>query len=156
MKDRRGSIIEQNTGVLLQEVTCRWCGKVFFVCQSCWRGQCYCGKRCSNAAKHQAHRKAQARYRRTEKGKRSHCEAEKRRRMGLAKKNKKTMDDTGTLIPLSSVTIVRITKSCNKRQVTWGKTVSMRTGRCYFCGSEGVIVNQFPRRSYGSVQHHRK
>ena len=142
--------------MLLQEVTCRWCGKVFCVCQSCWRGQCYCGKECRRAAKRQAHRKAELRYRRTEKGKKSHREAEKRRRMGLTKKNKKTMDDTGTLIPISSVTIARVTKSCNKRQVFWEKTISMRTCRCHFCGSVGVIVNQFPRRSYGSVQRHRK
>ena len=70
--------------------------------------------------------------------------------MGLAKKTKKTMDDTGTLIPLSSVIIERVIISGNKRQVAWGETVSMRTCRCHFCGAVGVIVDQFPRRSYGS------
>ena len=144
-----GRHIEQNTMVLLQEITCRWCGKVFCVCQSCWRGQCYCGQACRNAAKRQAHRKAQKSYRQTEKGKKAHCEAEKRRRMGLTKKNKKTMDDTGTRPPSRAGSIAIATKMCATCQVVGDKLVSMRTGRCYFCGSVGVVVDRFPRRGYG-------
>lgn len=102
------------------------------MCQSCWRGQVYCGDRCREAAQHEAHRKAQRRYRQTENGREAHRQAERKRRL---KKNKKTVDDEGSTpqLPCGNV-------SLNLP----GKKV-----RCHFCGSCGVIVKHFPRRGYG-------
>ena len=128
---------------------CRWCGAIFCICQSCWRGQVYCCNECRRAAQCKAHREAQRKYRKTEKGKKAHRESENCRRMGLTKQNKKIVDDTASKLLWSSIKIEMPAKLSDEGQVGCGETTSMRTGRCHFCGSWGVIVDQFPRRDYG-------
>lgn len=143
--------------VLLREVQCRWCGKVFCVCQSCWRGQAYCCDACRRAAKGNAHREAQRKYRTTEKGKKAHREAENRRRMGLSKKNKKSVDDTASTLQCTASTITKCAKaSAMDHPLEWGATPLLRMGRCHFCGSAGVIVDRFSRRGYGRQNYRRK
>lgn len=144
-----GKHIEHNAIVPLQEIECRWCGKVFCICQSCWRGQAYCCEECRSASKRKAHQEAQRRYRKTEKGKKAHREAENRRRIGLAKKNKKIMDDTDTKFQCSASKIEMSAKLSGEEQIRCGGSDSTKTGRCHFCGTIGVIVDQFPRRGYG-------
>ena len=141
--------IENDSAVLLREIQCRWCGAIFCVCQSCWRGQTYCCDACRGAAKRKAHREAQKRYRQTEKGKKAHREAENRRRVGLTKKIQPIVDDATANLQCSCSKIERSANWGEERQVECGATGSMRTGRCHFCGSPGVIVDQFPRRGYG-------
>jgi ribosomal protein L35 len=88
------------------------------------------------------HREAQRRYRQTEKGKKAHREAENRRRHGLSQKNPKNMDDpSSTVLPTWVMTPIKAVK---RRLFTTGEAV-----RCHFCGSEGLLVVQFPRRGYG-------
>jgi len=41
-------------------------------------------------------------------------------------------------------------------QAEGSETGSLRTGRCHFCGSFGVIVDQFPRRGYGKQDYRMK
>ncbi len=128
---------------------CSWCGTIFCVCQSCWRGQAYCCDECRRTAQRKAHREAQKRYRKTEKGKKAHREAENLRRMGLNKKNKQIVDDTASKLQCSSIKMKMSAKLSDEGQVECGRTTSIRTGRCHLCGSFGVIVDQFPRRGYG-------
>ena len=125
---------------LLLQIPCRWCGSIFCICRCCWRGQTYCRAGCRRAAKLYAHRKAQRRYRRTFKGKKTHREAERRRRMRISKK---TMADRGsTSIPL-------LCKLDSRRR--------MKTkGRCRFCGHTGPITGKFPRRGYGKQKSSKK
>ena len=141
--------IETDTVVQLREIQCRWCGKIFCICQSCWRGQAYCSDECRSTAKRKAHQEAQKRYRRTEKGKKAHREAENRRRMGLSKKNKAIVDDAATTLQCGLSKIERSTNLNDKEQLGWAVNSTMRIGRCHFCGSLGVIVDRFPRRGYG-------
>jgi len=142
--------------VLLREVQCRWCGKVFCVCQSCWRGQAYCSDGCRRAAKRNAHREAQRKYRKTEKGKKAHREAENRHRMGLSKKNKKSVDDASSTLHSSAGKIQRCAELSETDQLEWGATPLPRMGRCHFCGSPGIIVDRFVRRGYGKQNYRRK
>ena len=142
-------IIENDTVVRLREIQCRWCGKIFCICQSCWRGQAHCSDDCRSAAKRKAHKEAQKRYRRTEKGKKAHREAEKRRRMGLSKKNKPIVDDTSTTLQCALSKIKRSRNFSDKEQFGCALKSLIRIGRCHFCGSLGVIVDRFPRRGYG-------
>jgi len=118
--------------IFLKEIKCRWCGKVFFVCQACWHGQAYCSEHCRNTAQKKAHNEAQKRYRQTVKGKKAHQEGERRRRLGLLKKN---MDDRGTTPPCDHDTI--------------SKDLSSMTPCCHFCGKKGIVVEHFPHREYG-------
>jgi hypothetical protein len=135
--------------ILLLEVQCKWCGMVFHVCRSCWRGQAYCGDACRISGKRHAHREAQRRYRRSAKGKKAHREAERRWRKGLSKKNKKIMDDRGSSPLHESIKL----SSCSDR--TPGSTDEIgpgglnSIGECHFCHSMGKIVARFPRRGYG-------
>ena len=118
--------------VLLKEIRCKGCGIIFYVCHNCWRGQVYCCKFCRDTAQREAHRKAQNKYRQTEKGKIAHRRQEKERR--LRNSQKTVDDDTSTPSKLDDNLRVRSPSShpC-----------------CCFCERKGLIVDQFPRRGYG-------
>ena len=131
--------------LLLIEIHCRWCGLVFDVCRSCYRGHAYCSDECRVAGKRKSHRKAQRKYRRTTKGKKQHCEAENRRRYRSDEKNHQSirkMDDAATIV---------LSEWC------MGLLVGVRnrlfhvqaSPKCHFCGSYGHLVDEFPRRGYG-------
>jgi hypothetical protein len=119
--------------ILLKEVICKRCGNIFYVCQSCWRGQAYCSDACRTAAKSKAHRKSQQKYGRTEKGKKVRCLAARRRRLG---RSKKTVADTSS------------TPVCNHVKKNHPGSTTLLP-HCLFCGKTGSIVEHFPRRGYG-------
>ncbi len=121
---------------------------IFCICRFCWRGHSYCSTECRVAAKLKAHREAQRRYRKSEKGKKAHREAENRRRIGLSKKNRKILDDTGTTVQYPCLKIEAVSASLKENNRYFGSPL-FRIGRCHFCGSVGLIVDQFPRRGYG-------
>ena len=117
--------------VLLKEIRCKHCGGIFYVCRRCWRGQVYCGDRCRKICQRESQREAQRRYRRTEKGKKTHRDYEQKRRI---KKNKKTVADEGTT-PQEACDIEHPQRPRNRP-------------RCLFCGLSGIVVAQFSRRAY--------
>ena len=121
--------------VLLLAIECRYCHQVFYLCQSCYRGQCYCCDLCRSTAQREAHRLAQQRYRQTEKGRKAHCWAEYRRRLKKNRLQGKNMDDEGST-PGGSHIILVIKQAKN-------------TVCCCCCGAVGMVVNKFPRRGYG-------
>ena len=128
--------------LLLRSNRCRWCDLLFCVCRCCWRGQAYCCDQCRLAAKRKLHRQAQRRYRQTEKGKKAHRLAENRRRYSLSEKKQKNMDDaSSTAISAWCMRIVRDVRTLLFPVET--------PPRCHFCGSYGLVVNEFPRRGYG-------
>jgi hypothetical protein len=138
--------IAQTVFTAVLEITCRWCSTHFCVCQSCWRGRCYCSERCREAAGHKAHRESQRRYRRTEKGRQNHREGEKRRRMGLSRKCEEIVDDAGTTQPYRSL---KMESADPKDSNAWVQEHGYRVCRCHVCGCLGIIVQRFGRRGYG-------
>jgi hypothetical protein len=97
---------------------------------------------CRIAGKLKNKRKAQRRYRQTEKGKKNHREAENRRRQGLSQKNQKNMDDTpSTVLPTWSIALLMWIQNR-----IFGFQMPPR---CRFCNVTGQIVPTFPRRGYG-------
>ncbi len=60
---------------LLLQIKCNSCQQYFLLCRNCYRGQCYCCDRCRFIAQREARRRAQQRYRQTEKGRKAHSEA---------------------------------------------------------------------------------
>ena len=60
--------------VVLRRLTCRWpdCGLVFYICNSCYRGQVYCGDQCRKKARRQQRRRADQRYRRSKEAQLDH------------------------------------------------------------------------------------
>lgn len=129
----------------LIEIQCRWCELTFCICRSCWRGQAYCCNICRLLGKLKIHREAQRRYRKTDKGKKAHCESENRRRHGLSKKNQKeqkNMDDaTTTVLPAWCIRLLL----CIQNRIFHVQKAS----HCHFCGCPGEVVVQFLRRGYG-------
>ena len=115
--------------VLLIELECNHCQRRFNICRKCYRGHLYCSSSCRREAHIMAHRKAQSRYRTSDKGREAHCHNEKMRRMG---KIKKTMADESTNIPPLRVILYPIAQKSNPR--------------CSFCGVYGKIVDVFPYR----------
>ena len=115
--------------VLLIELECKHCQLRFNICRKCYRGHRYCSSSCRREAQLMAHRKAQSRYRTSNKGRQAHSRNEKKRRMG---KSKKTMADESTNPPLERVILYPI--------------VQHTKPRCLFCGVYGKIVDVFPRR----------
>lgn len=127
---------------LLLATCCRWCGSVFFVCQSCWRGQAYCCDQCRLCGHLHKHRESQRRYRRSSKGKKAHREAENRRRHGWSEKSEKNMDDATSTV-LICWCIGGLMNTLNHI------FHSHKEPRCHFCRSLGQVVDEFPRRGYG-------
>ena len=121
--------------VLLLAIECNHCGQIFYLCQSCYRGQCYCCNHCRSTAQRAAHCQAQQRYRQTEKGRKAHCRAEQRRRLKKNRLREKNMDDEGSTPGGSHGSLVT-----NQPKSSF---------HCSCCGADGLVVNQFPRRGYG-------
>ncbi len=120
--------------VSLLEISCRWCGKSFHVCHSCWRGQRYCTGKCKTLGYRKNRQKRQRKYRRTETGKKTHRKNENERKKRLARKKvgDATSNTISSLIPSSS-------------------NIYSNSPCCRFCGKKGRIVTRFPRRSYGRI-----
>lgn len=122
---------------LLIKNSCRHCDQIFYVCQSCWRGQAYCCELCRSIAQKQQRKAARKRYRQTKKGKRNHQKTERKRR-GREKNEKKT-ETVGDASPTPGgvYDTVPIIEPDNPPC-------------CRFCGAGGSVVSHFPRRSYGN------
>lgn len=125
--------------VVLISVVCRCCHFSFCICRCCWRGQAYCSEDCRLSARRASHRKAQRRYRQSEKGKRAHRLAENRRRHGQKPPDQKNMDDQASTQAISGCKVA----------AKFGKWACDRHHICHFCGAIGIIVKNFPRRGYG-------
>ncbi len=118
--------------VFLLEITCRWCGHTFFICQSCWRGQVYCSNACRVIGYRKKKQARQRKYRNSPKGRKTHRENENKRKNRQSRK--KVGDATSNTIPPLI--------SCPPNSY-------FNTFCCHCCGKTGVIVSQFPRRRYG-------
>ena len=128
--------------MFLISTTCRWCCFAFYICRSCWRGQAYCCGDCRRAGTLRNKKKAQQKYRKTEKGKKQHREAENRRRYRKNRQKTKNMDDTpSTVLPVwCTTTIIWFRYQILGLQIK---------PCCRFCCALGQVVMKFPRRGYG-------
>ena len=113
----------------LIELECKHCQVRFNICRKCYCGHVYCCSRCRREAQLKAHRKAQSRYRTSDKGRQAHGRNERMRRMG---KTKKTMADESTNTSPLRVILYPIMQNTRPR--------------CSFCGCYGKIVDVFPPR----------
>ena len=121
----------ESNHVLLIQIECKCCHQNFFLCRSCYKGQIYCCEYCRATTKKIAHRKAQSKYRTSEKGRKANRITQRRRRI---KKNEKSVADRGSISSSTCVIIAPLTLP--------GKV------KCRFCGISGRVVERFPRRGY--------
>jgi len=64
----------------LRHCRCPRCGRVFYICESCWRGQIYCTTECSEAARVRSVELARQRYATSARGHRMHRQRQNRYR----------------------------------------------------------------------------
>jgi len=124
-------------------ICCNCCGAVFHLCSCCYRGQVYCSQKCRTAGYRQIHSEAQKQYRQTEKGKKQHCEAEKRRRKRSKSAGIIEKTISKTCMCLSMILQFLFKKDVNEE----GQT------KCSICGKPGISVDAFPRRGYGKTRY---
>ena len=165
--------------IFLKRIECRYCHRIFYICQSCWRGHCYCSEACRRENRRQHHNKSQQRYQQTKKGKTCHRRLERERRIRQSNKKKRRSFFGSTFLNPSilkhrvrynkfleafrSIPNHKIIKKIIKNQ----KTVDDRGSTepcenvieyekvfcarrcCHFCGKSGQVVLEFPHRGYG-------
>lgn len=120
-----------DSAVLLILIKCKTCHLLFHLCRSCFRGHAYCSDQCRSISKKKAHRKAQSRYRTSDKGREANSIAAKRRR---TKNKQESVADQGSIPPSKND---KLPPSSLLKKIT-----------CLFCGISGKVVTRFPRRGY--------
>lgn len=118
----------------LIKIICNCCGKIFSMCRSCYRNNCYCSVECRKSGLRESRKMAQKKYRKTEKGKKQHAAGEKRRRSRKKTGQKKTVAKSRSCMCIM-MKLVQIFKK---------KTQA----KCEICGIEGEVVEKFSKRGY--------
>ena len=126
----------------LLKILCGCCRMIFHMCRSCYRGQVYCSEECRDSGYRRNHREAQRKYRSTEKGRQSHCDAERRRRMNASENSSFKVVLYGTCACLAEMVL-----SIFEEDMTGEE----KPAHCKICGIAGIVVNAFPQRGYGKV-----
>ena len=121
---------------LIKKIECQCCGRIFEICRKCYKGHVYCSKKCRRAGYIERHREAQRRYQKTRKGKKTRNNAANRRRYG-------GKNYVGVLRKMIKTCLALINLNAYKEKE------SKEQGKCSICGKVGVIVDEFPKRSYG-------
>jgi hypothetical protein len=144
-------MVEHGNAVLRSRLCLgRDCNALFFICSHCDRGQRYCGKNCSTAARRRQHREANRRYQSSPEGKRDHLD---RQYNYLQRQSQAELTDQGShsVIPPAlsecgekiGVPAAEIVAALSVRpQSTTGQRLC-----CCICGRPGWFVNPFPRTS---------
>lgn len=122
----------------LKIVYCRCCGLIFGLCAHCYRGHRYCSEECRIASQRESHRKAQKKYRNTEKGRAYHRNYERQRRMGKSKGRGK--GKVKTIIIQCCRSSVNRARDFVKKGVLLGEK-----DFCHLCGRFGGLVNKICR-----------
>lgn len=108
---------------------CARCRSQVIICSRCDRGNRYCGKACSQAARRTSQRRAARRYQRTRRGRFQHAERQRRYR---ARRHKVTHQ--GSRTPPDAASLCRklgtMTVSLGDHPGKMGQDV-----RCHFCNA---------------------
>ena len=113
--------MEQNARLF----NCLRCNVPVVICSDCDRGNIYCGSKCSQAARVQNHRTANAAYQSTIKGKLNH--AERQRRYRKRQSTKKVTDHSSVTEPPSDSL---------PSEPSEGSTQPVESLCCRFCGKQ--------------------
>ncbi len=67
--------------VLLREINCHWCGRLFWLCSACDRGHRYCGPNCRQLGRQRSLRRARLKYARSSQGRENNRARQRRHRL---------------------------------------------------------------------------
>lgn len=160
----------------LRPVHCKRCGRLFYLCRFCDRGQCYCSDPCRRASRREILQRARQAYAQSKKGKENNRERQRRWRqrtlwgfLGL----KKAVTDPSSqgesaVVCLSheaegtqgargdgqGVVFAQERAACagvridqtNKDRAEEGKSLREARAFCHVCGRPGVVICRRRRR----------
>lgn len=128
------------------------CQAVFWICRHCDRGQRYCSRACSAAARLKQRRRANSRYQRSKEGRLDHRDRQNRYRR---------RQPQARVTDQSSQSIVSPARyQCGTQQsprmavqaslaatvvAPWPRMQPYHSVRCAFCGRSGHWIDPFPR-----------
>jgi len=75
-------------------LSCKWCGSLFAMCKSCYRGHCYCSESCRGHGYNRARQQARERHEKSLEAKLDHRDRMKRYRKNQLEK---TVTDKGSM-----------------------------------------------------------
>jgi hypothetical protein len=146
--------------LVLRQRFCRanTCGKVFWICRQCDRGQRYCSPRCRTETFRQQHRAANRRYQGSPEGRKDHSDRQRNyRRRRAWPDGKKSVTDEGSTPLLARVSMPLPASMPGLAATAWNRTLTSATpdlarqryGRvklllCIVCGRQGRFINPFP------------
>jgi len=121
----------------------RECGRIFCICRSCYRGQCYCSFHCRHTARRRQLKAANLRYRRTTEARLD----QRDRQRAWRQRHKQSVMDQGSIAPQSAaVSVCHDSPCCPSTAVSEEKTMVAHVygrPRCVICGRIGRFVNPF-------------
>ena len=140
--------------VVLRQLFCRGtdCGVMFFICQSCYRGQVYCGDGCRHRMRRQQRRRANRRYEQDPEVRADHCQRQRAYRRRC--RRERVTDHTsagglrsgsiGTPLPETGMrTSVAEVSHDRSRFERLKKAIRLV---CIVCGRTGRWIDAFPDR----------
>ena len=144
--------------ILIQQV-CRLseCRKLFHICRSCYRGQCYCSRRCGKIARRRQLKAANLRYNQTPEARLDRNDRQRAWRQ--RQKERAAGSQKNSVMYQGSLVLVIVTVSVCQRFLALQKAILKRKirkshasgqPRCIICGRVGRFVNPFfiKRRYY--------
>ena len=141
--------------VVLRQRFCRGagCGRIFFICRSCDRGQCYCSDGCRAEAVRRQRREANRRHQQSDEGRRDHCDRQREYRERFAQR--RVTDQPSQAAALSGrIPIAEQVPGEDTTRVTDVPRQRHRRLFCIICGRAGRFIDPFDRsrKAYGCRQ----
>ena len=125
--------------VVLLRFFCRnkSCGMPFFICKSCYRGQCYCGPTCREQTRRENQRENNRNYQKGFNARRLHAARQQDYRLRQAK----IVTEQGSIHPSSSgnLGVSEIQASGSMAHSMKTKLESVRYAKCCICGRRGRL-----------------
>ena len=119
---------------------CARCCCQVVICSHCDRGNIYCGKQCSQRARHQSRREAGRRYQRTRRGRFAHAERQRRYRQ----RRRAKVTHQGSRPEVADETLPAESRT-SARRVESPPAVPGNGLRCHLCGR---VCSHFLRQSF--------
>jgi ribosomal protein S14 len=142
--------------VVLYQLVCRYepCGKVFYICRSCFRGHAYCSYPCFKANRDKQCREANRRHQESEEGRLDHNQRQQQlyQRQVAARSggNEKNLTDRSSQTDCDGVTMnfsdsreLRSTKTEFKEPQEVHDDKREAYPRCRICNRKGYWVDTF-------------
>ena len=116
------------------------CGKPFFICVPCDRGQCYCTEGCSRQARLQKSREYNRKHQKSPDGRRDHADRQRAHRQRQARKK---VTDQGSIRTGDSGNVgvaERIGVLSKMIHSIQAKLSGVGIAKCHFCGRWGALA----------------